>query len=216
MSAERRCPSCGALASDEAKWCGQCYASLSASHDEGPQRSGERTGVPAAAPDIVRGGEPTWSCPVCGRDNAMELNECAVCGTPFARLFQEPERRPEIAPRDAALWSLVFPGIGHWRCGRTLDGVARGVMFAWVFGALLVLLLSRAGKGGLGVTFPMFGLFLAASVALYALSAVDAYRIAGGDAPLVSTRTLLWGSVTVLVLSVVLASLVMLPAVRGR
>jgi len=216
MSAERRCPSCGALASDEAEWCGQCYASLSGSREEGPQRSGERAGTPTAAQDIARAGEPTWPCPVCGRDNAMELNECAACGTPFARLFLEPERRPEIPPRNAALWSLLFPGIGHWRCGRTLDGVARAVMFAWVFGALVVLLLSRAGKGGLGATFPMFGLFLAASAALYALSAVDAYRIAGGEAPLVSTRMLLWGSVAVLVLSVVFASLVMLPAVRGR
>jgi len=145
----------------------------------------------------------------------MELNECAACGTPFARLFQEPGRRVEIAPRDAALWSLLFPGIGHWRCGRTLDGVARGVMFAWAFGTLLVLLVSRVGKGGLGATFPLFGLFLVASAALYALSAVDAHRIAGGDAPLVSTRALLWGLVTVLVLSVVLASLVVLPAARG-
>ena len=40
-------------------------------------------------------------------------------------------------------------------------------MFGWACGALLVLLVSRFGKGGIGPTFPLFALFLGASLMIY-------------------------------------------------
>lgn len=208
MTDERRCPSCGALVSAEAEWCGQCYSPL------GPRES-ERGPADAVAGKLeVEGGKLTWSCPVCGERNPIESTTCGVCGTPFARLFEEPEARPAIEPQTAAVWSLVLPGLGHWKAGRRLDGVARMVLFGWAFGALLTLLLARFGKGGLGATFPLFVLFLGSAAALYVLSAVDAHRIAAGEEPLVSSRALLWSSAALVVLSVLIASFVTLPAAR--
>jgi hypothetical protein len=56
--------------------------------------------------------------------------------------------------------------------------------------------------------------FLLASVTIYVLSAVDACRIGGGGAPIVGPRALLWGSVGLIVLSILIATFVTLPAVR--
>lgn len=208
MSEERRCPTCGALVSAEAEWCGQCYSALA-------PREPERGVADAVAGKLeVEGGKLTWTCPVCEERNPIESTACAVCGTPFSRLFEEPEARPTIEPQTAAVWSLVLPGLGHWKVGRRLDGVARMVLFAWAFGALLTLLFARFGKGGLGATFPLFVLFLGSAAALYVLSAVDAHRIAAGDEPLVSSRALLWSSAALVVLSVLIASFVTLPAAR--
>jgi RNA polymerase subunit RPABC4/transcription elongation factor Spt4 len=160
-------------------------------------------------------GELTWSCPVCERRNPMDLDVCTVCGTPFGRLFQEPEKRPEISPKDAAAWSVLLPGLGHWKSGRKPDGVARWILLAWTVGTLAVLLVSRFGTGGLGPTASLVYLFVAATALLYVESAVDAYRVAAGDRPLLSSRGLMWAVVGLVLLSVLLGSLVVLPAARG-
>ncbi|MFB3738845.1 MAG: hypothetical protein ACE14W_07745 [Candidatus Velamenicoccus archaeovorus] len=252
MAAERRCPTCGALVAEDARWCGQCYAPLPevAAPPPGPltpsgsppagaltppeRRTSEEEPPEAATPPRVGSAgstqppdgssagtaveaperRATWPCPACDHRNPIELDLCEVCGTPFARLFREPERAPQVEPGSAALWSLLFPGLGHWRCGRSLDGVARAVIFAWTLGTLLILVVSRLGKGGFGATAPLFVLFLAATLVVWLASAYDAYRIAGGLDPVISSRALLWGSVILIVLSVLLASLVTLPAAR--
>ena len=164
--------------------------------------------------EVEAGGKPTWTCSVCFEPNAIEATICATCGAPFGRLLQEPKQRPEIKPQSAATWSLVWPGIGHWKAGYRADGIARMVLFAWTFGALMILLVARFGTGGLGPVFPLVALFLIAASAVYAISAIDAYRLAGGDAPLVTSRVLLWGSALLIVASVALASFLTLPAVR--
>ncbi|HEX6230712.1 MAG TPA: zinc ribbon domain-containing protein [Actinomycetota bacterium] len=208
MSQERRCPTCGALVSADAAWCGQCYAPLE-------PREAERSAAGAVAGKLeMRDGRLTWTCPVCGERNPIEGTACGVCDTPFTRLFAEPDAAPSLDPQTAAAWSLAFPGLGHWKAGRRSDAVARMVLFAWTFGALAVLLVARFGKGGLGSTFPLFLLFLLAAAAVYVVSAIDAYRVAAGDEPLVSSRTLLWSSAALVVLSVLIASFVTLPAAR--
>jgi hypothetical protein len=78
----------------------------------------------------------------------------------------------------------------------------------------MILVVSRIGKGGFGPTFPLFVLFAFASATIYVLSAVDAYRIASGEEPLINSRTLLWASAGLVVLSVLIASLVTLPSAR--
>lgn len=224
VSEDRRCPNCGALVAPDAEWCGQCYTRLGPP-DPG-SAGGEHRARPAGAPARletatpgggrieVEAGRPTWSCSVCGENNAMEATVCATCGTPFTRLLEEPTRRPEIEPRIAATWSLAWPGLGHWKAGYRADAVARIVLFAWTFGTLMVLVVSRFGTGGLGATLPLFALFLISASAVYVVSAIDAYRIAGGDAPLASSRVLLWASAVLVVVSVALASLITLPAAR--
>jgi len=225
MMGERRCPTCGALASADAEWCGQCFSPLerggARTEADGPATSA-RTGT--AGPNAiegtswgaieVEGGTLAWTCPVCETRNPIEANACSACGTPFGRLLAEPEAPPEIEPQTAAVWSMLWPGLGHWKLGRRTEAVARFVMFAWSFGALMVLLVSRFGKGGLGPTFPLFALFLAASLMIYVVSAVDAYRLAAGDEPLMSSRTLLWTSAGLVFLSVLIATFVTLPAAR--
>lgn len=164
--------------------------------------------------EVEAGGKPTWTCSVCAEPNVIEATICATCGAPFGRLLEEPTRRPEIRPQTAATWSFVWPGIGHWKAGYRADGVARIVLFAWTFGTLMVLLVARFGTGGLGPVFPLVALFLVAASAVYAISAIDAYRLAGGDPPLVSSRVLLWASAVLIVASVALASFLTLPAAR--
>ena len=224
MIQERRCPTCGGLAATDAEWCGQCFAPLPRAEDTGARASTEPAVSQVERLEAALGtasgglevdeGRPTWVCPVCGERNPIEAASCSTCGTPFTRLFEAQDEAPDVEPQSAAVWSMIFPGLGHWRLGRRADAVARIVMFAWAFGALLVLLVSRFGKGGLGPTMPLFLLFLGSSLAIYVLSAIDAYRIASGDPPLLNSRTLLWASAGVVVLSVFIASFVTLPAAR--
>ena len=225
MMGERRCPTCGALASAEAEWCGQCFASLdragAPTDVEGLAGSSPvATAGPKAIPGTtggsieVEGGMLAWTCPACETRNPIEANECSVCGTPFGRLLAEPTTAPEIEPQPAAVWSMLWPGLGHWKLGRRTDAVARIVIFGWAFGALLVVLVSRFGKGGLGPTFPLFMLFLGASLMIYVVSALDAYRLAAGDTPVMSSRALLWTSAGLVFLSVLIATFVTLPAAR--
>jgi ribosomal protein L40E len=225
MMGDRRCPTCGALASGDAEWCGQCFSPL--------ERAGSRTETASSAPSAptgtagpkairgasggaieVEGGTLAWTCPVCETRNPIEANECSTCGTPFVRLLAEPEVAPELEPQTAAVWSMLWPGLGHWKLGRRTDAVARFATFAWAFGTLLILVVSRFGKGGLGPTFPLFVLFLGASLMIYVLSAMDAYRLAAGDAPVMSSRALLWTSAGLVFLSVLIATFLTLPAAR--
>jgi hypothetical protein len=222
VSEERRCPNCAALVAADAEWCGQCFTPMrleTAGSGEGESAQKAPATTALATPggggiEVEPGGKPTWKCSVCAEPNPIEATICATCGAPFGRLLEEPTRRPEIRPQTAATWSFVWPGIGHWKAGYRADGVARIVLFAWTFGTLMVLLVARFGTGGLGPVFPLVALFLVAASAVYAISAVDAYRLAGGDPPLVSSRVLLWGSAVLIVASVALASFLTLPAAR--
>ena len=215
---ERRCPTCGALVFADADWCGQCYASLRAPAAEPVRHAPVATATEGrVAPAAEEEAEPAWPCPACGHRNAIELNLCAVCGTSFARLFQDAEPGPRVSPRDAAVWSLALPGLGHWKSGRPLDGIVWMAISLWTVGTVVLMLLSRTGSTGLGPTIPLLVLFVAAMVVLWVTSALDAHRIASGVRPLVTSRALLWGSVALVILSVVLlATLVVVPASRAR
>src|SRR4029450_9926627 len=106
MMGDRRCPTCGALASADADWCGRGFAPLSPP----PKRRGPRpdpaspaTSAPTgtAGPKAIRGpsggaievegGTLAWTCPVCENRNPIEANQCSTCGTPFGRLVAGPK-----------------------------------------------------------------------------------------------------------------------------
>jgi hypothetical protein len=161
----------------------------------------------------VAEGTATWGCPVCGDRNPMDASLCATCQTPFARLFEAPASREEIEPKAAAGWSLLFPGLGHWKAGARADAVARFVLGAWTLGTVLIMLVSRPA-GGFGTSFPLFLLYAGSAVGLYTESAVDAQRVAAGLDPLVSSRTLMWFAAGLVLGSIVLATFVTLPATR--
>jgi hypothetical protein len=205
---ESRCPSCGALVALDAEWCGQCLRRLDP--PPAPEISPVRS-APASGGD--RGAVPTWACPACQHENAIALDRCEVCGTPFAQLFAEPERRVEIDPRAALRWSLLLPGLGHWKAGHRLDGVARMVLFVWTFGTVVVLVATRSA--GIGTAGALLALYVVSAVALYVVSAIDARRVAAGREPIVSPRALLWASVVLVALSVLMATVLSLPALRS-
>ena len=204
MEDEARCPNCHALVSADAEWCGQCFTSLRAPDSE-PDPSPAPSGVPTAGTlSAGRPGAATWPCPICGSDNPIELDACAVCGTPFAQLLRQEEERPTVSPRDAFLWSLTFPGVGHAKIGRAADGIARGTLFVLTFGLALVIVLSGVS------TPPVFAvvvLLLLSAMVLYLGSAAEAYRMAEGGSPFVSARTLLWATVALIMVAVSLLAL---------
>lgn len=172
--------------------------------DSEPAPSGQ-----GPAPTSVSTAEPTtdhpgpspvgWPCAVCGASNDLSLDACAVCGGSFARLFREHADSPVIEPRQAAFSSLVFPGLGHARAGHGAEGIGRALVFVLLFGAGLLLVLSGSNGGPALMAVGFIGLALA----LYAVTAVDAYRLAAGVPQLVSARLLLYGTSVLLVLAAV-------------
>jgi ribosomal protein L40E len=236
-----RCVSCGGLLAPDADWCGQCFQPVvrpepaavpepQAVPDESdPREDADAPDAPDAPEMLTRsatvampggggveiaGGTASWDCPVCDARNPIEASACSVCGASFARLFQSPEEgRPSVDPKTAALWSLAFAGLGHWRAGLRAEGVARMILFAWTLGTVLVILVSSGG--GFGAGWSLFGLYAISAIGIYVLSAVDAHRVAAGLDPLVPSRMLLWSSAVLILLSIVLATFVTIPAARG-
>jgi ribosomal protein L40E len=200
-----RCPNCSALVSEDAEWCGQCFTSLRVA----PAPASPTLPAPTRTPGpATAGGDgsvvATWPCPTCGAQNPIELDVCAVCGTSFAQLLRQEELRPSISPRDAFVWSLTFPGLGHAKAGRGPDGIARATLFVLTFGLALIIVISGVHSAPvLGVV----ALLLVSALTVYLGSAVEAYRIASGEAPLVSARALLWATVALIMVSVALLSL---------
>jgi hypothetical protein len=220
------CRSCGALAAANADWCGQCYTPLverrskgvaprwAETAEEAPPRpdmpalqpNGKAPGGAVAVPAAPTNGHaearrPTWPCAACQSENDLDLQSCAVCGTPFGRLFEEPKLRPSVDPRSAVVRSLVFPGLGHVHTGRGGDGLARAILFLWTFGTAALLLMSRSGATA-SALLTVGLMYLAAATVLYVITAVDARRAALGDPPILSPKALLFGTVGMIVLSI--------------
>ncbi len=222
--AERRCRSCGALLYEGATWCGMCFAPVESetastveperrpdahldSSSGGDPESGERATAVADATTKV----PMWPCPVCGGRNAMDLDLCATCGTPFAALMREDRVRPDVEPGAAFRRSLLYPGLGHRLVGRTLDGFARGVLFGMLLLATVVLGLSGVSSG---LVHSLFVVYASSTVGVYVITALEASRLAQGGELMVSSRILLWVAVSILLLSIVIVSFAI--ATSGR
>ncbi len=187
--------------STDAEWCGQCLTPLDAAQAGNGPREERAEQRPAAAPGtrtatgIRRTAEGlVWTCPTCEAVNQMEVSVCATCGTPFGRLFEEPERRAPVDPRRATMLSLVFPGFGHVSAGKVAEGMARAVVFG--FALVMAITLPVGAKGfSLGAFLPLFLASAMAVVFIYVVSAIDAGRAAAGRAQILSTRVLLFGAI---------------------
>jgi hypothetical protein len=210
MSPERRCPNCGALVSEDAEWCGQCFTDLREPPPSPPgpapavaetALSGDASGAAAAAPRPERE-EPTgpfWPCPVCGTRNPIVLEACEVCGTPFAAVMRGETRR-EVDADKAFRRSLLYPGLGHAMLGYSLDGFARGAVFtlAW----LVAISLPISGVPTTPLTILSIVLSIAAAVGIYALSAVETKRLLERRSLILESRFLLWGGVGLMMVTV--------------
>jgi len=138
---------------------------------------------------------------VCGEANDLSRDTCAVCLAPFSKLF-ETASAPQVEPRAAAARSLIFPGLGHAAAGRGAEGVARGILFLWCVATGAALLLGHPA-GGLGALLPVAAVFLLAALAFYAVTALDAARVALGEPQLLSPKGLLYGTAGMMGLSIV-------------
>jgi hypothetical protein len=191
--------------SADAEWCGQCFTSLRTVAPEPEpaaasvlaRPSGERTAAEGARAAM-------WPCPTCGSMNPLELDVCTVCGTSFAQLLRQDDPVPAVSPRDAFLWSLTFPGVGHAKAGRAPDGIARGTLFVLTFGLALVIVLSGVSSPPV---FAVVALLLVSAITIYLGSAAEAYRIADGGTTFVSSRALLWATVALIMIAVSLLAL---------
>ncbi len=236
--AEQRCRTCGAVVYEGAAWCGMCFTpvesdvSAAMAPEQEPQpeagpvpdREQARSGVATTPPgEPSREDEPVttvdgsakvpmWPCPVCETRNPIALDHCATCGTSFAALMRQEQVQAKVDPHDAFRRSLLFPGLGHRMvAGRAIDGFSRGVLFAMLLIATLLLGFSGVHAGAV---FILFLVYLLATVLVYLVSAFEASRLARGGEPVVSSRTLLWTTVGILLLSVVVVSLVIGTATR--
>ena len=233
VAEERRCPNCGALVAPDADWCSQCFHPLTSAEtgrepgppvpDAGetpippppipsphPAGSGAdaaadpRAGATAAVPPPPPGAGPTWTCPGCGEINPLTDDVCPVCGTAFLSLFRDERSRPEVAPRDAIVRSLLFPGLGHALLGRSGEGVARGALFVWTAGIVVLLLLGR-GDRPLGPLLGIVVLFALFALVVYVGTAIEAGRIAEGGSPFLSPRGLAWVAAGLVIVTLGLA-----------
>ncbi len=210
---ERRCPNCHALVSADAEWCGQCFTSLRPTIDTTPDTPAVPSPVRVTAdPSAAEAGTAMWTCPTCGEENRLDLDACPVCGTSFAALFRQDERLPAVDPRTALTRSLIFPGLGHRAVGKGADGLARAVLFLYTFGTALLILISGPPSGPAVGVLVLYG---SLAVAIYVLAALEAYRMAQGGGPLVSSRVLLWGVVGLVVLSALMAAFTVFAAAKS-
>jgi hypothetical protein len=142
----------------------------------------------------------------------MELEFCATCGASFASLMRQQGARVDVDPRTAFRRSLMFPGLGHRMVpGREVDGFARAVLFAMLLLATVMLGFSGVHTGAVLL---LFLVYLGATVLVYLVTATEAARLAEGGEPLVSSRTLLWATVAILLLSIVVVAFVIGAATR--
>ncbi len=193
------CPNCGALTIAGADWCTLCYTPLKGTEARPlpldpaslPVPEGAKVRVPGAAsedPDTDgTSPSPVWACPACDHLNPLAATACEVCGTSFGKLFEEPVPAPDIDPRVAAICSFL-PGLGQARCGRGGEGLARALATAWclITGSMLL-------GSGVATLRAVGVVFLASGAGVWAVSAVDAYRLASGADELLTMRWLLWG-----------------------
>ncbi len=202
---EARCASCGALLAQDAEWCGQCFQPVR-------RPESEPVAAPLSAvkePKPVEKKQAYWPCPTCESQNPIELDACSACGTPFGALFKSDEKLPDVAPRDAIIRSLMFPGLGHKMVGRGLDGLARAALFWWMFLTTILILISRVSSGPMLGMLALFGI---GAIAIYLFTALEAGRMARGYGPITSSRTLLWVAVGMVITSVLMAGLIIAAA----
>jgi hypothetical protein len=116
-----------------------------------------------------------------------------------------------VDPKDALSASLLYPGLGHRKLGRGLDGLARGVLFTVLAAMAATVFVAGVSSAG---TFGVFALFLGAALLVYLGSAYEAYRMAEGEPSIASSRALLWATVAIIIGSVMVIAVSLISAAR--
>ncbi|HEU4480988.1 MAG TPA: zinc ribbon domain-containing protein [Actinomycetota bacterium] len=149
-----------------------------------------------------------WRCGTCDRENPIDVQVCAACGSPFAATVA-PEEGPQVSgdPGTAALLSLFFAGAGHAYLGLWPQAIARGVIHVWIVVTIVAGLLQTEFGGGV-----VAALFVLVALAFALVSAHDAFREAQHDpgAVLLKGRSFLYlviGLLLLLMVTLVLAGM---------
>jgi ribosomal protein L40E len=211
MANERRCPNCGALVSEDAEWCGQCFTSLREPEPE-PAPSVPHAAKTAATLTEVVGSDATaesprqeafWPCTVCGAHNLIAFDVCETCGTPFATVMRG-TAQPDVDPKVARTRSILFPGAGHAALGYPIDGFARGAVFTLSLGLAIFLAITvpRSAPMLLAIT-----LLVGTAVGVYVLSLTETQQLSERRGLLIPSRYLLWGAVGLMFISVAMIAL---------
>jgi hypothetical protein len=85
------------------------------------------------------------------------------------------------------------------------------MLFAWTFGTAIVILFSGVSSGPAAGLLALYGVL---AVGLYVFTAYEAYRMADGSGLLVSSRILLWGAVSLVLVSALMAAFLIFAAAR--
>jgi hypothetical protein len=197
VTEERRCPNCGALVSEDAEWCGQCFATLREPEAE-PEPTPAEPPRPATSAERAVRERAFWPCTVCGAENPIALDVCATCGTPFATVMRGVDRSA-VDPRLARSRSLLFPGAGHAVLGYTVDGFARGAVFALSLGVAIFLAVTVGDRPLMMVAI---GILVASAIGVYVLSLAETKQLSQRGGLLVPSKLLLWGAVGLMFLIV--------------
>jgi ribosomal protein L40E len=205
VTEERRCPNCGALVSEDAEWCGQCFTDLRAPD---PKPAPEPTPAIATQPrssvtGVAQRAPAFWPCTVCGAENPIALDVCATCGTPFAAVMRGTARR-DVDPRSARSRSMLFPGAGHTALGYPMDGFARGAVFTLALAVAIFLAVTVPHSG---LLLFAIGVLLAAAVGVYVLSLAETNQLSAGGGLIMPSRMLLWAAVGLMFLIVAVIAL---------
>lgn len=214
VSEERRCPTCGALVSADAEWCGQCFSDLrprpvpavpaqppaevvaAPSGVAAPAPADDA--VPPPGPDAPAAEQPFWPCTVCGEHNPIAVDVCDTCGTPFVAVMRGTPTR-NVDPAAARRRSMLFPGAGHTLLGYGTDGFARGCLFVVSLAVALFLLTGAPHTPAI-----LFVVVVCVGLAggVYVVSLLEIDGLAERGALLVPSKYLLWTLVVVMFLVV--------------
>lgn len=145
--------------------------------------------VPHAAPEAATGRVSTWTCPSCDRKNPLALELCAMCATPFSRLFDEGPAAKPVDPERAARASIL-PGLGHWMCGERGEAATRFLFVLWGISVGLLALLAKSDAAA--KIHPVGAVYIISALAVYVIGFFDAHRAASGHEQLLSVKILLY------------------------
>ena len=128
--------------------------------------------------------------------------------SPAAGMRASDDRRAFSFVPPASALSMACAG-----AAAALEGFFRGAGFSSGIGCGSI----WAGTSGVssGAVMGLLAMYLLLALAVYTLTAFEAYRMAQGGGPIVSSRGLLWGAVSLGIVSVLMATMIIVPAARS-
>lgn len=174
------CQQCGASNVHDAAWCGQCYSRLIEPEEPELQRE------PQEAPSEVDSRQG-WVCGVCATEVSVAETVCPTCGED---IYTTLSTTSEMADPAEALSASALPGYGLAKVDHAGEGIIIAILVTFtVFGGLAIVI---AGE-------PLGVLLVLCGIAIWVISARDAYAIASGEDAWLQPRALTFTAVIVLI-----------------